>query len=236
MFSDLHLHPLPDLDGFVQRQGIRLDEAQDLRPVFVVANLEDPGDRGPKTRFIGIASCDRVRSDAEQEVEIEDIAWLADIAAPQGIDLLRDRPSRKVVAERESSNRRGSGPSAGSWPRPPSGRSGPAARPVRTRRPARDRSRRERMPRAGQLRQVDGSRHRWFGPELPFATLVAGIDDATGRVPGGTFRAQEDAVGYFTAFAQTADHHGLPGAVYSEITHDVLPRRTNRPKHRLNTG
>ncbi len=92
------------------------------------------------------------------------------------------------------------------------------------------------MPREGQLRQVDGSRQRWFGPELPFATLVAGIDDATGRVPGGTFRAQEDAVGYFTTLAQTADHHGLPGAVYSEITHDVLPRRTNRPKHRLNTG
>ncbi len=58
-------------------------------------------------------------------------------------------------------------------------------RPVRTRRPPRHRSRRERMAREGQLLQVDGSRHRWFGPDVGFATLVAGIDDATGRVPGG---------------------------------------------------
>lgn len=91
-----------------------------------------------------------------------------------------------------------------------------AVRPARTRRPPRHRSRRERMAREGQLLQVDGSRHRWFGPDRPFATLVAGIDDATGRVPGGTFRAQEDAVGYFTTFAQTAERHGLPGAVYSD--------------------
>ena len=101
-------------------------------------------------------------------------------------------------------------------------------RPVRTRRPARHRSRRERMPREGQLLQVDGSRHRWFGPELPFATLVAGIDDATGRVPGGTFRAQEDAVGYFTTLAQTADRHGLPGAVYSD-RHGIFIKDPNRP-------
>ena len=55
-------------------------------------------------------------------------------------------------------------------------------RPVRTRRP-RYRSRGERMPREGQLLRVDGSRHRWFGPDFPFATLVAGIDDATGGCP-----------------------------------------------------
>lgn len=64
-----------------------------------------------------------------------------------------------------------------------------SVRPTRTRRPPRHRSRRERMPREGQLLQVDGSRHRWFGPDLPFATLVAGIDDATGRVSGAIFRA-----------------------------------------------
>ncbi|MBF6557602.1 MAG: ISNCY family transposase [Acidimicrobiales bacterium] len=101
-----------------------------------------------------------------------------------------------------------------------------SVRPVRTRRPPRHRSRRERMRREGQLLQVDGSRHRWFGPDLPFATLVAGIDDATGRVPGGTFRAQEDAVGYLT-FAQTAEHHGLPGAVYSD-RHGIFIVERNR--------
>lgn len=103
-----------------------------------------------------------------------------------------------------------------------------AVQPVRTRRPARHRSRRERMPREGMLLQVDGSRHRWFGPDLPFATLVAGIDDATSRVPGGTFRAAEDAAGYFTTFAQTADRHGLPGAVYSD-RHGIFIVERNRP-------
>ncbi len=54
-----------------------------------------------------------------------------------------------------------------------------SVRPTRTRRPPRHRSRRERMAREGQLLQVDGSRHRWFGAERPFATLVGAIDDAT---------------------------------------------------------
>src|SRR3972149_6221451 len=72
------------------------------------------------------------------------------------------------------------------------------------------RGRRERVPRGGQLLQVDGSRHRWFGHDFGFATLVAGIDDATGVVTGATFRAPEDAVGYFTTLAQPAERHALP--------------------------
>ena len=102
-----------------------------------------------------------------------------------------------------------------------------SVRPTRTRRPARHRSRRERMPREGMLLQTDGSRHRWFGPDLPFATLVGTIDDATSRVTGGTFRAAEDAVGYFTTFAQTAQRHGLPGAVYSD-RHGIFIVEKNR--------
>ena len=39
---------------------------------------------------------------------------------------------------------------------------------------------------------MDVSKHRWFGPERPFATLVGAIDDATSKVTGGTFRAEED--------------------------------------------
>jgi transposase len=103
-----------------------------------------------------------------------------------------------------------------------------AVQPVRTRRSPRHRSRRERMAREGMLLQTDGSRHRWFGPDLPFATLVGTIDDATSRVTGGTFRAAEDAAGYFTAFAQTADRYGLPGAVYSD-RHGIFITERNRP-------
>ena len=103
-----------------------------------------------------------------------------------------------------------------------------AVKPVRTRRSPRHRSRRERMAREGMLLQVDGSRHRWFGPDVGFATLGAGIDDATSRVAGGTFRAAEDAAGYFTTFAQTADRYGLPGATYSD-RHGIFIVERNRP-------
>ncbi len=87
-----------------------------------------------------------------------------------------------------------------------------SVRPTRTRRPPRHRSRRERMPREGMLLQVDGSRHRWFGPDLPFATLVAGHrrrDEP--RAPADTFRAQEDAVGYFTTFDPDGGSPWPPG-------------------------
>lgn len=76
--------------------------------------------------------------------------------------------------------------------------------PVRRRRPARHRSRRERMPRAGLLLQVDGSRHAWLEERGPMLTLVGGIDDASGTVTGAVFREQADAVGYFAVLTQTA--------------------------------
>jgi len=57
---------------------------------------------------------------------------------------------------------------------------------------------------------------------------VGGIDDATSRVTGATFRAAEDAAGYFTMLAQTAHRHGLPGALYSD-RHGIFTVEQNRP-------
>ena len=88
--------------------------------------------------------------------------------------------------------------------------------PPRTRRPPAHRSRRERMPRAGMLLQTDGSKHDWLEGRGPVMTLVAGIDDATGTVTGGVFRAAEDAAGYFLMLAQTVRRHGLPLALDSD--------------------
>lgn len=98
---------------------------------------------------------------------------------------------------------------------------------IRTRRPPRHRRRRERMAREGQLVQTDGSRHQWFGPDEPYATLIGVVDDATNRLTGATFRAAEDAAGYLTAFAQTAAAYGLPGAVYSD-RHGIFIAEKNR--------
>ena len=99
--------------------------------------------------------------------------------------------------------------------------------PVRTRRPPRHRSRRERMAREGQMVQTDGSRHRWFGQDHPEATLIGVVDDATSRLTGATFRVDEDAAGYLTAFAQTAAAYGLPGSVYSD-RHGIFIAERNR--------
>jgi transposase len=100
--------------------------------------------------------------------------------------------------------------------------------PPRTRRPPAHRSRRERMPKAGMLLQTDGSKHDWLEGRGPVMTLVAGIDDATGAVTGGTFRAAEDAAGYFEMLAQTARRHGLPLALYSDLS-GVFIKDPNRP-------
>ena len=88
--------------------------------------------------------------------------------------------------------------------------------PVRRRRRPPHRSRRERAAQAGRLLQVDGSRHRWLGPDRPFLTLLGAIDDATGIVTAAVFRAQEDAAGYLELFARTVAGYGVPLEVYSD--------------------
>jgi len=84
------------------------------------------------------------------------------------------------------------------------------------RRGSRHRSRRERMPQAGMLLQVDGSRHQWLGPDGPWLTLVGAIDDATGDVPYALFREQEDAQGYLLLLRQVVRRRGVPLALYSD--------------------
>jgi transposase len=98
----------------------------------------------------------------------------------------------------------------------------------RTRRVARHRSRRERMPRAGMLLQVDGSRHDWLEGRGPLLTLVGAIDDATGIVTAATFRQAEDAAGYLEVFRRTIARFGRPLAVYSD-RHGIFVKDPNRP-------
>jgi transposase len=94
-------------------------------------------------------------------------------------------------------------------------RAGGRASP-RRRRPARHRARRVRMPQAGLLLQLDGSRHDWLEGRGPKLTLLAVVDDATGSVTAATFRDQEDAAGYFEVLRATVHAYGLPVAVYHD--------------------
>lgn len=105
-----------------------------------------------------------------------------------------------------------------------------AGRPSPQRRRApKHRARRERMPQAGMLLQVDGSRHRWLGPDGPWLTLIAGIDDATGDVPWAVFREQEDAAGYLLVLQQVVRRRGVPLALYSD-RHTIFQYRADEPQ------
>ena len=76
--------------------------------------------------------------------------------------------------------------------------------------------RRERMPRAGMLLQVDGSHHAWLEQRGPRFALLLAVDDATGAVVHALFRPAEDARGYFLLMEQVLRRSGIPLALYSD--------------------
>lgn len=96
----------------------------------------------------------------------------------------------------------------------------------RPRRPPAHRSRRERMAREGVMLQADGSRHRWFGPDEPFATLIGAVDDATGTIPAALFREHEDAAGYLAMLRAIAEGPGIPLALYVD-RHGIFTKRAS---------
>ena len=64
---------------------------------------------------------------------------------------------------------------------------------VRKRGVKRHYKRRERKAQEGALLLWDGSPHRWFGEKFGEWSLMAAIDDATGKLVCGVFARQEDA-------------------------------------------
>jgi len=80
----------------------------------------------------------------------------------------------------------------------------------------RHRYRRERMPQAGMLVQIDGSHHRWLEDRGPRFTLLLSVDDATGTVPFALFQMQEDTAGYFRLLQGIIQNTGIPLALYSD--------------------
>jgi hypothetical protein len=85
----------------------------------------------------------------------------------------------------------------------------------------RRRSQRVHSPRArrdclGELVQIDGSHHDWFEARSGKCCLLAFIDDATGRVLGARFFAQETTQGYLSVLHELVKRHGAPLALYSD--------------------
>jgi transposase len=85
-------------------------------------------------------------------------------------------------------------------------------RPLRRRKA--HRRRRQRRQREGELLFLDGSPHRWFGPDHPMVCLLLASDDATGKPLSGRFQPQEDRDGCFAVCDDLFRAHGLPAALY----------------------
>ena len=101
---------------------------------------------------------------------------------------------------------------------------------TRVRRAPRYRSRRERMPQAGLLVQIDGSPHDWLEGRGPRLTLVGAIDDATGAIVAATFCAAEDGRAYLTILERMCRDHGVPAAVYRDRSGIFAPTRAAGPQ------
>ena len=99
----------------------------------------------------------------------------------------------------------------------------------RRRRPPKHRVRRERMPQAGMLIQVDGSHHPWLEERGPRFALLLAVDDATGVVANAVFRQSEDTRGYFILMEGLIRRWGIPLALYTD-RHGVF-KFSGRPRH-----
>ena len=99
----------------------------------------------------------------------------------------------------------------------------------RRRRPPKHRVRRERMPQAGMLIQVDGSHHPWLEQRGPRFALLLAVDDATGVVSNAVFRQAEDTRGYFLLMEGLIRRWGIPLALYTG-RHGVF-KFSGRPRH-----
>ncbi|MYA50072.1 MAG: ISNCY family transposase [Chloroflexi bacterium] len=99
----------------------------------------------------------------------------------------------------------------------------------RRRRPPQHRVRRQRMPQAGMLVQIDGSHHPWLEDRGPRFVLLLAVDDATGIVTNAVFRPEEDTCGYFILLRGLIERWGVPLALYSD-RHGAF-KFSGRPGH-----
>ena len=73
-----------------------------------------------------------------------------------------------------------------------------------------------RRNRFGELFQIDGSPHYWFGREKEPCSLLAFIDDASGKITAAGFFPIETAAGYLRLIKEHVLRYGIPVAFYSD--------------------
>ena len=99
----------------------------------------------------------------------------------------------------------------------------------RSRRSPQHRFRRQRMPQAGMLVQLDGSHHAWLEDRGPKFALLLAVDDATGAVDNAVFHTGEDTRGYFMLLEGLIQRWGIPLALYS-ARHAVFKHNARKPE------
>ena len=99
----------------------------------------------------------------------------------------------------------------------------------RSRRSPQHRFRRQRMPQAGMLVQLDGSHHAWLEDRGPKFALLLAVDDATGTAVNAVFRTGEDTRGYFMLLDGLIQRWGIPLALYSD-RHAVFKHNARQPE------
>lgn len=75
---------------------------------------------------------------------------------------------------------------------------------------------RPRRENAGELIQVDASKHQWFYNDDQYYYLHGGIDDATGIVTSCFFAEQETIYGYQMIMKETIENYGIPECLYTD--------------------
>lgn len=75
---------------------------------------------------------------------------------------------------------------------------------------------RERRLQFGELIQIDGSLHDWLEGRAERCTLLAFIDDASGRVTAARFMPAETTAGYFAVLSEHLHRYGRPISLYSD--------------------
>jgi hypothetical protein len=83
----------------------------------------------------------------------------------------------------------------------------------KTRKKKKHHSWRERRSHIGEMVQMDGSHHTWFGDRGPKCVPMGYVDDATGRT-FGRFYDYEGTIPAIDSFKQCINKYGLPVSVY----------------------
>ena len=99
----------------------------------------------------------------------------------------------------------------------------------RSRRSPQHSFRRQRMPQAGILLQLDGSHHAWFEDRGPKFALLLAVDDATSVVVNAVLCISENTAGYFTLLEGLIERWGIPLALYSD-RHAVFKHNARNPE------